>query len=65
MKGKGNGVALMILEKAKGKDAEGSMDDDREKAREDLAKRASEAMKSGDGAALLEVIGDMHAVEAE
>ena len=30
MKGKGNGVALMILEKAKGKDAEGSMDDDRE-----------------------------------
>tara|TARA_R100001509_G_C4796293_1_gene191528 strand:- start:72 stop:269 length:198 start_codon:yes stop_codon:yes gene_type:complete len=65
MKGKGNGVALMILEKAKGKDAEGSMDDDREKAREDLAARASEAMKKGDGAALLSVIGDMNAIGAE
>jgi hypothetical protein len=65
MKGKGKGLAVMILEKAKGKDAEGSMDDDREKAKEDLASRASQAMKDGDGVALLSVIRDMQMVEAE
>jgi hypothetical protein len=65
MKGKGKGLAVMILEKAKGKDAEGSPEDDYSMAKEDLAARASEAMKNGDGVALLEVISDMQAVEAD
>ena len=58
MKGKGKGLAVMILEKAKGKDAEGSSDDDYGKAKEDVGRRMATAIKEDDGNAFVEALDD-------
>lgn len=58
MKGKGKGLAVMILEKAKGKDADGSSGDDYGKAKEDAGKRMATAIKEDDGAAFVEALDD-------
>ncbi len=58
MKGKGKGLAVMILEKAKGKDAEGSSDDDYGKAKEDAGKRMAMAIKEEDGSAFVDALDD-------
>ncbi len=58
MKGKGKGLAVMILEKAKGKDTDGSSDDDYGKAKEDAGKRMATAIKEDDGAAFVEALDD-------
>ena len=48
----------MILEKAKGKDAEGSSDDDYGKAKEDAGRRMATAIKEDDGAAFVDALDD-------
>ena len=58
MKGKGKGLAVMILEKAEGKDAEVSEDEDYDKAMDDAGKRMIDAMKGDDGSALVEALND-------
>ena len=58
MKGKGKGLAVMSLEKAKGKDAEGSSDDDYGKAKEDAGRRMATAIKQDDGAAFVDALDD-------
>ena len=57
MKGKGKSLAVMILEKAKGKEAEGS-DDDYGKAKEDVGRRMAMAIKEEDGNAFVEALDD-------
>lgn len=63
MKGKGDSLAMILL-KAKEKSGP-SKEDDYAKAREDLANRATNAMKNSDGAELMAVIKDMAAIDAE
>ena len=58
MKGKGKSLAVMILEKAKGKEAEGSSDDDYGKAKEDAGRRMATAIKEDDGAAFVDALDD-------
>jgi len=58
MKGKGKGLAVMILEKAKGKNADGSSDDDYGKAKEDAGRRMASAIKEDDGAAFVDALDD-------
>ena len=57
MKGKGKSLAVMILEKAKGKEVEGS-DDDYSKAKEDVGRRMATAIKEDDGNAFVEALDD-------
>jgi hypothetical protein len=58
MKGKGKSLAVMILEKAKGKEAEGSSEDDYNKAKEDVGRRMATAIKEEDGNAFVEALDD-------
>ena len=58
MKGKGKSLAVMILEKAKGKEAEGSSEDDYNKAKEDVGRRMATAIKEDDGNAFVEALDD-------